>query len=243
MPEQHGSIGKCLINDSYRQPYQTYDDLESALIVLDGIVNLVHKESFDGEICIIDEIEGAILLATRQGARQGYVDQATADTRTLKLLERHHFIRRKVSQDGASTLVQPTPEGFRAIELYRFMKGFDRTLRKRCFELILERRFDTAIREASLLLESRLRDSIGSTSWGVSLVNEAFGSKGKLAHLFCDDGQRQGMRDLMAGTMAIIRNDYAHNFRRPGYAETTALFGFINMLLERLNDLVGTARE
>jgi hypothetical protein len=102
-------------------PYQTFDDLESALLVLGAIVDLVHKESYDGEITIVDEIQGAILLSTRKAAKHGYVDQATADTSTLALLDKRHFIRRQVTNDGLSLLVQPTAEGFRAIELYRLI--------------------------------------------------------------------------------------------------------------------------
>jgi hypothetical protein len=218
-------------------PRPTFEDLEKAIIALEGLVWLVHQDSYDGEIIIVDEIEGAMLLATRTAYRKGLSQHSSLGIREMQLLEKRHFIRREEAQDGISQTVRATDEGFEACELFHLMEKYDHDLLVKCFELILDHRFDTAIREASLVLETRLKQIIGSTSWGVNLVNEAFGSKGKLGKRFTDDSKRQGMRDLMAGVMGVIRNDYAHNFRHPSRTQTVIVIGFIGTLLDRLNEL------
>lgn len=212
-----------------------FERLEEALDTLCELVRIIHLDSYDGKIIIVEEIEGKILLGTRTSNRKG--DYCTISTYRMELLENRRFIHRNINQDGITQFIWVTLGGFEASELFRLMREYDHDLLVKCFELILDRRFDTAIREASLVLETRLKQVINSTSWGIDLVNEAFGSKGKLSQRFADDGKRQAMRDLMAGVMGVIRNDFAHNFRSSSWSQTIAVVGFINMLLKQLNEI------
>lgn len=131
-----------------------------------------------------------------------------------------------------------TDKAIKSYVLGDFFKGCDPDLEAVCFDLMVQARWDTAIREAMLLIETRLRKLGNSTNWGIDLVNECFGSKGTLACRFKSDSERQGFRDLFAGAMGVIRNDYAHNFRTPSKHETTSAIRFADMLLKKLDTLM-----
>jgi uncharacterized protein (TIGR02391 family) len=109
--------------------------------------------------------------------------------------------------------------------------------------LVANRKYDTAIREAMLVVETRLRTLSASTKWGVDLVNDNFGQKGVFATRFRDDGERQGFRDLFAGVMSVVRNDYVHNFRSPSLQETMTMLRLANMLLEKIESFMKAERS
>ena len=115
--------------------------------------------------------------------------------------------------------------------------GFDSQLEIHCMDLVVAGKYDTAIRESMLVVETRMRTLSRSTKWGVDLVNDCFGQKSFFGSKISDESKRQGFRDLFAGVMSIIRNDYAHNFKSPNQQEALRAIGLANMLLEKLTSL------
>lgn len=167
---------------------------------------------------------------------QGYIDLDLQDIQ--KLLYDEYVTGVKVKgrwlefEDGGMHL---TEKAIRSYVLGNFFYSCDSQLAAICFDLMVAAKWDTAIREAMLLVETRLKNLSGSVKWGVDLVNECFGQKGILASKFKTDSERQGFRDLFAGAMQVIRNDYAHNFREPSRQEAIATIQFADMLLGKLS--------
>ena len=128
----------------------------------------------------------------------------------MKLLRECQLVDEGMDRDG-TRIVWVTQEGFRACELFDLMERFDHKLLERCFDLILGGRYDTAIREASIVLETQLREVIGSNSYGVD-CECGVRKKGQLKDRFAGEGQPQAMRDLVS-VYGDYRNDFAHNFR------------------------------
>lgn len=133
--------------------------------------------------------------------------------------------------------LRPTMDGLYAYFIGTTFSNLDRELVRRCEDLVVQGRWDTAIREAMLVVETRLRTLSGLSGYGVSLVNECFRQNGALSNRFEDESMRQNFRDLFAGTMGLIRNDYAHNFRTPGLFETITILRLAEMLLDKLDSL------
>jgi hypothetical protein len=100
--------------------------------------------------------------------------------------------------------------------------------------------WDTAIRNAVVILEERLRD-IGnipdSNRRGKPLVNYLFGKNGTMINKFKDDSEREGYRDLYAGIVSIFRNAYTHRLIDPSPEDGGEVLGFINLLLKMLENL------
>ncbi len=170
---------------------------------------------------------------------KGYVDLKVGDVASLA----QEGLISNVSVDESGVVehdengMHLTPEAITIYVLGRFFDQLDERLAYRCRSHVIGGVWDTAIREAMLVVETRLRDLSGSTNWGTDLVNECFGQKGVLASKFESDSKRQGFRDLFAGVMAVIRNDYAHNFRSPDVQETLAVIRLANLLLSKLDTL------
>lgn len=166
------------------------------------------------------------------------------DFRALSDLSSRGFVenieidpRRPFTCEHDESGMHVTRKALKAFFIGNEFAGFDPELISRCEVLVLQGHWDTAIREAMLVFETRLRQVSGSSKYGVDLVNECMSDKGPFIGKFEDDKQRQRFRDLFAGVMGVIRNDYAHNFRNPGRHETWTILRLTNLLLQKIDEL------
>jgi hypothetical protein len=122
------------------------------------------------------------------------------------------------------------------------INGFDEELKKRCLPILGAggsdpMLWDSVARTAGVILEERLRD-VGSIAdpnrIGRDLVNNVLGKNGTLASKFQLDAEREGYRDLYAGTVGAFRNPSAHRLIDPSPEEGGAFIVFINLLLKKL---------
>lgn len=101
-------------------------------------------------------------------------------------------------------------------------------------------RWDSAARDASVILEERIRD-VGAIRdngrIGLKLVNDVFGQSGTLANRFDNASAREGYRDLFAGIVGVFRNESAHRFIDPSPQDGGAYIVFVDLLLRKLEDL------
>lgn len=120
--------------------------------------------------------------------------------------------------------------------------SFDEELKQRCLPILGAGSadpmlWDSAVRTAGVILEARLRD-VGSISdpnrTGRNLVNEVFGNNGTLASKFTVASERDGYRELYAGTVGAFRNPSAHRLIDPSPEEGGAFIVFVNLLLKKL---------
>ena len=71
--------------------------------------------------------------------------------------------------------------------------------------------YDTAIREACVLIESRIRAAIGSQSYGQTLINEYFAKLGATGRVL--PAWLKVIRSEFRALFRFVRNDYMHNLR------------------------------
>jgi hypothetical protein len=82
--------------------------------------------------------------------------------------------------------------------------------------------YDTAVREANIIIEMRLCDITGSNSYGQKLINEYY-------NLLCsrNGGQSSALlkvlRSELRSLFKFVRNDYAHNLKQIGIKECHAI--------------------
>jgi len=106
-----------------------------------------------------------------------------------------------------------TPDALRALQsLARPIDALEPTIRERAIPLLSIPLLDTAVREAGVILESRLRDATASSSYGQTLVEEYY------AHLCSRDGGRATaastvLRAELRTLFKFVRNDFAHALR------------------------------
>jgi uncharacterized protein (TIGR02391 family) len=122
----------------------------------------------------------------------------------------------------------------RALEL---QAGLDEELMRRCGHLIHLGAFDEAVRSAFVLLEERLRQSVGQERMtGTQLANFAFSpSKGPLSRqLGHSPSEKEGLRELYSGAFKLFRNPTAHGVVEYSAAEGKAIIGLVDLLLRLL---------
>ena len=68
---------------------------------------------------------------------------------------------------------------------------------------------------------------------GVDLANAVFGQRGVMAGRI-DDGEREEMRNLLAGMFGIFRNPYSHNEVEIEWTEVDAILSMVNWILKKL---------
>jgi uncharacterized protein (TIGR02391 family) len=121
--------------------------------------------------------------------------------------------------------------------------GLDEELVRRCGHLIHLGAFDEAVRSAFVLLEERLRKSVGEERMtGTQLANFAFSpSKGPLAEqLGHSPSEKEGLRELYSGAFKLFRNPTAHGVVEYSAAEGKTIIGLVDLLLrllKRVEDL------
>ncbi|HMQ11008.1 MAG TPA: TIGR02391 family protein [Oligoflexia bacterium] len=128
------------------------------------------------------------------------------------------------------------------------MEITDQELKKRCegiFKLRIEEKnthgedlFDTVIRESATVLENRIKEKAklpsNSNLSGIKLINNVFSNqKPKLIPIKKDE-QNEGIRDLLSGLFAMIRNDSHHNLLQVSDRQALHICGFIDYTLALL---------
>jgi uncharacterized protein (TIGR02391 family) len=82
-------------------------------------------------------------------------------------------------------------------------------------------KYDLAVFAAMKVIEIRVRAlaQLGDDVHGVDVFNQAFGDKGRLTDPNADRGEREGLRALLAGAYAVLRNPAGH--REVDYTDVT----------------------
>jgi hypothetical protein len=109
-------------------------------------------------------------------------------------------------------------------------------IRQRAEPLVSISFYDTAVREAGIILESRLREVTGSTNFGQGLVDEYY-------KLLC--ARYQGnpraifkiLRSELRTIFKFVRNDFAHALHDITKDQCHVLLDRISTALERINEI------
>jgi hypothetical protein len=107
------------------------------------------------------------------------------------------------------SLAMTNPSAEILVSLARPLDELVTTIRQRAEPLLLISYYDTAIREAAMILESRLREVTGSVGFGPALVDEYY-------KLLCSryQGKPRAIFKIFRGELRTIfkfvRNDFAH---------------------------------
>lgn len=224
-----------------------------------AILSIINATIFDIGLQCIDNVDMAGVFATESSVDEDAEDSIIIDADVLESLIKNDYIEgveieyddnrypwirtaekgMRLTKNGVKYFIleKELTDNYNNHVLKVFQKevlSWDDELIKKCSFLIISRKWDTAIREAMLVLESRLRKISGSSNYGIGLVNDCFKENGHLASRFSNSGVRQGFRDLFAGVMRIFRNDFAHNFRTLNQDEFLEILRLTNLLLKRL---------
>lgn len=109
--------------------------------------------------------------------------------------------------------------GAKPVRLVETIEIVDRALRDRCLPLLTtfmeggeEHKFDTVIREATSVLEDRIRDRISADSsvGGTDLVRDAFTGESPPLQLSKDESEQDAAHLLFRGVFGFVRNPYHH---------------------------------
>ena len=113
---------------------------------------------------------------------------------------------------------------------------YDSELALAISDLLAQRQLDSAIRKSFIVLKERLckRFRVSRDLDGLELVNNVFG-KSSTAVKTLSDGERQAMRDLLAGLYGVFRNRFAHSNAEPSWAEADAIISMVNNVLQELS--------
>jgi uncharacterized protein (TIGR02391 family) len=115
----------------------------------------------------------------------------------------------------------------------------DQELLGRCADLLgAAQNYDRAIREATVVLEDRVRKLAKTPSnvIGTALMEQAFGPANGRLRLRTDDNEQRGAMELFRGTVAYFRNETGHRLVAD-YDRDDALefVGFVDLLLTSLD--------
>jgi uncharacterized protein (TIGR02391 family) len=113
----------------------------------------------------------------------------------------------------------------------------DEELKRRCQDLLgASGDYDRAVREATVVLETRVRSRAGleRTVHGTSLMEVAFSPKNPILVCSTDANEQRGAMELFRGTMAYLRNPASHGLEVMEHAEAAKAVGWIDFLLSRL---------
>jgi hypothetical protein len=106
-------------------------------------------------------------------------------------------------------------------------------------DFLYQDRYDTAIREAAVLLESRLREfsKSKSTEYGQQLIDKCFGASSTLLPKDYPNSSRLEIRAAFRRFFKYVRNDFAHNFSSVSLVTTCRLLRRCSELLELLYEV------
>jgi len=131
----------------------------------------------------------------RLGARRDYLDGVRDEDEFLQF-------------GGSMTL---SSQGEHAILLHELTLGIPDHLLDTVWDHLESRRYDTAVREAAVLLEVRMKRAAGSTENGWALVDRCFGPTGYLLPPELPNASRLNLNAAFRTFFSYVRNEYAHN--------------------------------
>ena len=173
------------------------------------------------------------------------IKKGLVDNNLLQCIGSYCCITGKAYEAVDNNFSQPDTSFVKHLTPLADITNLDEDLKERCLPVLGAgstdpKGWDTAVNNACRVLEQRLRD-IGGISddncIGQALVNKIFKNDGTLAFKFSVDAERQGYRDLYAGIIGTFRNPSAHRFVDPTPEEGGAFIVFVNLLLNKLEDL------
>jgi Protein of unknown function (Hypoth_ymh) len=124
----------------------------------------------------------------------------------------------------------------------------DEALRKQCEDLLLlQGNYDRVIREATVVLESRLRDCAGGRKRlsGQSLIDFVLPEDVSKAVLRLDDDKEiyYGYRSIIRGVFQAHRNPAVHTLRDVRRIDAARICAYIDMLLSIIDKAAQAAKE
>lgn len=96
--------------------------------------------------------------------------------------------------------------------------------------------FDTAVREACVTLESRLKLWLSSDRWGDRLVEDFFGQMASRKLLL--NTQLKTLRGEVRAVFKFIRNDFMHNFVNIDQTQCRAILFRIQRVNTFISDII-----
>lgn len=117
------------------------------------------------------------------------------------------------------------------------LSGLDQQLADKCSPLIRAEQFDQAVTQAFVVLEERLRSTLGVRGSGRKLVQQAFDPQnGPLRKsLRLPEPEIEGLRSLFDGAFAAYRNRAAHTFVDHSPDEAVRIVYLVDLLLSVLD--------
>lgn len=116
--------------------------------------------------------------------------------------------------------------------------GFETDLVTACLEPMRAGQFDTAVRNAYILLETKIRHTVLADPdvTGTDLVDRAFHPENGMLNFGRTAAEKQGVYFLYRGAVQAIRNPIAHDFDQ-GYSKDEAfrMIAFVDILLKMMN--------
>jgi uncharacterized protein (TIGR02391 family) len=123
----------------------------------------------------------------------------------------------------------------------------DDELRRRCEDLLAaDEHHDRVVREASVILEDRVRKAIGAGKnvVGVPLMQKAFSPNNNLLRLSDHDQEQVGAMQIYSGVMAFFRNEAGHNLIETyGQEDALRFVVFVDLLLAMVRRATEAHRE
>lgn len=185
-------------------------------------------------------------------ASQCLLDQAAvrAIAEAFTWLRNRGLIARDPGQ-SASEAVFVTRAGHQALAqglgpvraIHRLQEGLHGEIERRARRQFLLGEYEQAVFVAMKAVEVRVRELGGYSDdfFGVKLMNQAFGTGGRLTDSQSTSGEQEGMRALFAGAYAVLRNPSGH--REVNYddvaeaAESVIVASLLMRMLDRIEQL------
>ena len=163
----------------------------------------------------------------------------------IQLCLLNHFISgARINEDYrsieySSEGIQLSSLGLHAATFHEFTIDLNLELFICVKDLIYAQKYDMAIREASILIETRLRKISGCSAneYGQKLINICFEGKRSILPLTITNTQRIQIHSTFRRFFKFVRNEYAHNFHSLDLVTTIRLLQRASTLLNLLSQL------
>jgi hypothetical protein len=139
----------------------------------------------------------------------------------------------RISPEGIAV----TDSGFQAnLAAARPLEGLCPEIKERVSAVLAIPLFDTAVREAGVILETRLREIVGSSAFGQDLVREYY-------KLICSRQRERPsaffkvLRGELRTLFKFVRNDFAHSLHEISESQCRSLLDRMSQALERINEV------
>jgi hypothetical protein len=107
-----------------------------------------------------------------------------------------------------------TPKGINAVVIDLLLGPASRILENRILDFLRDAQYDTAVREASILVEMQLRRLSGLPDHGRRLVDKCFGEAGILVPRGITNADRLLALNAFSSYFKYVRNEYAHTLAK-----------------------------